>query len=71
MLYLEDIVMLLKLNTIIAVIRGQISLNINQITCLHSEQISCSSDIYLDLVRILETDDISTEGTFRHEFAYC
>ena len=59
MLYLEDIVMLLKLNAITAAIRGQISLNIRQITCLHFEQISCSGDIYLDLVGILGMDDIS------------
>ena len=59
-LYLEDIVMLLKLNAITAAIRGQISLNIRQITGLHFEQISCSGDIYLDLVGILGIDDIST-----------
>ena len=58
-LYLEDIVMLLKLNAITAAIRGQISLNIRQIKCLHFEQISCSGDIYLDLVGILGMDDIS------------
>ena len=60
MLYLEDIVMLLKLNTMTAAIRGQISLNMRQITCMHFEQISCFSDIYLDLVGILGIDDIST-----------
>ena len=41
MLYLEDIVMLLKLNAITAAIRGQISLNMRQITCMHFEHISC------------------------------
>ena len=41
-------------------IRGQISLNIRQITCLHFEQISCSGDIYLVLVGILGIDGIST-----------
>ena len=60
MLYLEDIVMLLKLNAITVAIRGKISLNIRQITCLHFEQISCSVDIYFDLVGILGIDDIST-----------
>ena len=37
MLYLEDIVMLLKLNAITAAVCGQISLNIKQITCMHVE----------------------------------
>ena len=60
MLYLEDLVMLLKLNAITAAIRGQISLNIRQISCLHFEQILCSGDIYLDFVGILGIDDIST-----------
>ena len=61
MLYLEDIVMLLKLNAIAAVIRGQIFLNMRQITCMQFEQLSCFSDIYLDFVSILGIDDISTE----------
>ena len=65
MLYLEDIVMLLKLNAITAAIRGQISLNIIQITCLHFEQISCSGDIYHDFVGILGIDDISTGRNIR------
>ena len=60
MLYLEDIVMLLKLNAIFTVIRGQISLNMRQITCMHFEQISCFGDSYLDLSSILGIDDIST-----------
>ena len=58
MLYLEDIVMLLKLSALSTVIRGQISLNLRQITCMHFEQISCFGDIYLDLRSILGTDDI-------------
>ena len=41
--------MLLKLNAITAAIRGQISLNMRQITCMHFGQISCFGDIYLDL----------------------
>ena len=60
MLYLEDIVMLLKLNAMTAAIHGQISLNMRQITCMRFEQISCFGDIYLDLVGILGIDDIST-----------
>ena len=65
MLYLEDIVMLLKLNAITAAICGQISLNIRLITCLHFEKISSSGDIYLDLVGILGIDDISTGRNIR------
>ena len=56
MLYLEDIDILLKLNDITAAIRA---LNIRQITCMHFQHISCFGDIYLDLVGILGTDDIS------------
>ena len=59
-LYLEDIVMLLKLNAITAAIRGQISLNMKQTIYMHFEKISCFGVIYLDLVGILGTDDIST-----------
>ena len=59
-LHLEDIVMLLKLNAITSAIRGQISLHMRQIACMHFEQISCFGDIYLDLVSILGIDDIST-----------
>ena len=65
MLYLEDLVMLLKLNAITAAVRGQISLIMKQITCLHFEQISCSGDIYLDLVGIFGIDDISTGRNIR------
>ena len=65
MLYLEDIVMLLKLNAITAAIRGQISLNIKQITCLHFEHFSCSGDFYLDRVGILGIDGISTGRNIR------
>ena len=52
--------MLLKLNAITAAIRGQISLNMRQITCMHFEQISCFGAIYHDLVGIIGIDDIST-----------
>ena len=52
--------MLLKINAITAAIRGQISLNMRQITCMHFEQISCFGDIYLDFLGILGIDDIST-----------
>ena len=51
--------MLLKLNAITAAIRGQTSLNMRQITCMHFEQISCFGEIYLELVGILGIDDIS------------
>ena len=59
--------MLLKLNAITAVIRGQISLNMRQITCMHFEQMLCFGDIYLDLVGILGIDDISTGRNIHRE----
>ena len=65
MLYLEDMVMLLKLNAITAAIRRQISLNIITNYMSQFEQISCSGDIYLDLVGILSIDGFSTGRNIR------
>ena len=64
--------MLLELNPITAAIRGQISLNMRQITCMHFGQISCFVDIYLELVGIIGIDELAQEGTvtYGHEVTY-
>ena len=57
--------MLFKLNAITAGIRRQISLNIITNYMSQFEQISCSADIYLDLVGILGIDGFSTGRNIR------